>query len=312
MRQWFYAAFASFLILLGALPAQAADGEICTTVRLAEAGWLDVSLTSNVVAEVLQALGYTPDVRLFSLEIIFAGLENKDLDVFLGDWRPSVDPYSKPYIDRGTIERISLNLTGAKYTLAVPKYVADAGVKDFADLSKFGDKFNRMIYGIEPGSNESTLKMVAEGKFGLADWTVKESSEGGMMAQVDKTYRNQEWIVFQAWEPHPMNKQYDIVYLTGGDEVFGPNLGAATVNTITRKGYLDECPNAGKLLSNVKFELDFENAGMELISKNGLSAKDAAMQMIRENPQLILGWLSGVTTADGKDAKPALSAAFGY
>ncbi|MFX6601450.1 glycine betaine ABC transporter substrate-binding protein [Acinetobacter baumannii] len=33
-----------------------------------------------------------------------------------------------------------VNLEGAKYTLAVPKYAAEAGLKTFADIAKFKDK----------------------------------------------------------------------------------------------------------------------------------------------------------------------------
>jgi len=48
---------------------------------------------------------------------------------------------------------VRANLKGAKYTLAVPAYVAQAGVRDFNDLRSFSDRFNHKIFGIEPGNN---------------------------------------------------------------------------------------------------------------------------------------------------------------
>jgi len=33
-------------------------------------------------------------------------------------------------------------------------------------------------------------------------------------------------IVFLAWDPHPMNIQFELRYLAGGDSAFGPNYGA--------------------------------------------------------------------------------------
>ena len=35
-----------------------------------------------------------------------------------------------------------MNLEGAKYTLAVPTYVYEAGVKTFADIAAHADKFD--------------------------------------------------------------------------------------------------------------------------------------------------------------------------
>ncbi|MFH3844485.1 extracellular solute-binding protein, partial [Acinetobacter baumannii] len=37
---------------------------------------------------------------------------------------------------------------GAKYTLAVPQYVYDGGLRSFADIAKFSDKLGNKIYGI--------------------------------------------------------------------------------------------------------------------------------------------------------------------
>ena len=52
-----------------------------------------------------------------------------------------------------------------------------------------------------------------------------------------------------------MNTEFSIKYLTGGDDSFGPNYGGATVYTLTRAGYENNCPNVYKLLQNLKFDL---------------------------------------------------------
>ena len=51
-----------------------------------------------------------------------------------------------------------------------------------------------------------------------------------MLAQAARAEKSGEGIVFLGWEPHPMNKNLEMVYLTGGDDLFGPNLGGATVD----------------------------------------------------------------------------------
>ena len=67
------------------------------------------------------------------------------------------------------VESVRANLEGAKYTLAVPTYLADEGLKDFADIAKFKDQLDGKIYGIEPGNDGNRLihEMIDKNKFGL-------------------------------------------------------------------------------------------------------------------------------------------------
>ena len=69
-----------------------------------------------------------------------------------------------------------------------------------------------------------------------------------------------------------MNVNIEMEYLTDGDNVFGPNDGAATVLTNTRPGYVQECPNVGKFLSNLAFSVEAEDLMMSYILDDGMSA----------------------------------------
>ena len=137
--------------------AQAAEPEGCGTVRFSDVGWTDITSTTAVASVLLEALGYTPQTQLLSIPVTYQSMKNKDIDVYLGDWQPSMEADRKPFLEDKSIEVFGPNLKGAKYTFAVPTYVADAGVKDFADLKKFADKFGRKIYGIEPGNNGNRM-----------------------------------------------------------------------------------------------------------------------------------------------------------
>ena len=132
-----------------------------------------------------------------------------------------------------------------------------------------------------------------------------ESSETAMLTQVDKMTKSNEWIVFLAWEPHPMNINYKLTYLSGGDAEYGPNFGGATVRTVARKGYVGECPNVAKLLENLKFDLDYENNGMNAIMADGADPVDTAKGLIAKRPELLAHWLAGVKTRDGGDGLKA-------
>lgn len=292
------------VLLTGA--AKAAEPESCKTVRFADVGWTDITSTTAVASVVLEALGYTPQSQLLSIPVTYASMKNKDIDVYLGDWEPAMVVDRKPFLDDKSIEVVGTNLTGAKTTLAVNKEAADAGVKDFADLNKFADKFGHKIYGIEPGNNGNRmiLDMISANRFELSGWDLVESSEQGMLAEVARAAQNGQWVVFIGWEPHPMNTRFKIAYLSGGDDTFGPNYGGAEVMTNIRTGYSAECPNAAKFVSNLKFSLKMENEIMSAILQDGADPKDAALAWLKANPASVEPWLQGVTSVSGEPALP--------
>ena len=291
--------------------AQAADSEACKTVRFSDVGWTDITATTATATVVLKALGYEPVTQVLSVPVTYSSLKNKDIDVFLGNWMPTMEADIKPYREDGSVESIGANLEGAKYTLAVPKYTYEAGVKTFEDIAKFKDQLDGKIFGIEPGNdgNRLILDMIEKDTFGLKGFEVVESSEAGMMSAVAKAARKKEHLVFLGWEPHPMNANFDMAYLEGGDDVFGPNLGGATVHTNVRKGYVAECPNAGKFVSNLKFTLQMENEIMGAILNDGTDPEKAATNWLKANAGVMDAWLDGVTTFDGGDGMAAAKSA---
>jgi len=135
-----------------------------------------------------------------------------------------------------------------------------------------------------------------------------ESSEQGMLAQVAKASRKDKPVVFLGWAPHPMNSNFKVTYLTGGEEWFGSE---GDVYTNTRAGYVDECPNVGKFLQNLSFTLPMENEIMGAILDDGADPTEAATAWLKANPDAITGWLDGVTTLDGGDAQAAVNSALG-
>ncbi|MFO0514467.1 MAG: glycine betaine ABC transporter substrate-binding protein, partial [Rhodobacterales bacterium] len=234
-----------------------------------------------------------------------------DIDVFLGNWMPTMEGDIAPYRDAGTVEVVRTNLEGAKYTLATNAKGAELGIRDFADIAAQAEALDGKIYGIEAGNdgNRLIMDMVARDAFGLKGFEVVESSEQGMLAQVARADERGEPVVFMGWEPHPRNAQFRMSYLTGGDEFFGPNLGGATVATNTRAGYVAECPNTGKLLQNLSFTLAMENEIMGAILNDGIDPAEAAKAWLQANPAVVTPWLEGVTTKDGGDAAAAVAAA---
>jgi glycine betaine/proline transport system substrate-binding protein len=304
----------TFLALsLSAGAAFAAEPESCGTVRFADVGWSDIAATTGTASVILKALGYETDVKVLSVPVTYQSMANKDIDVFLGNWMPTMEADLKPFRDAKTVDVLDANLEGAKYTLTTNEAGAALGIKDFADIAKHKDALDNKIYGIEPGNdgNRLILGMIESDKFGLKGVELVESSEQGMLAQAAKLNADGKPIVFLGWEPHPMNANFKLTYLTGGDEVFGPNLGGATIYTNTRAGYVSECTNVGAFLKNLKFSLQMENEVMKLIIDGGEQPEAAATTWLKANPTAFEPWLKGVTTKDGGDAVGAVKSELG-
>jgi glycine betaine/proline transport system substrate-binding protein len=287
--------------------APARDAAACRDVRLADVGWTDVTATTALLSQVLGELGYRPHTLLLAVPVTFASMKAGNIDIFLGNWMPAQTRDRQPYVDDGSIEVVRTNLAGAKYTLAVPAYAYEAGLRDFADIQRFAGPLQGAIYGIEAGNdgNHHILDMISRNEYGLGAFRLVESSEQGMLAAVARAYAAREPIVFLAWDPHPMNLRFELRYLSGGDATFGPNYGGAAVLTLVRRGYLAACPNLGRLLQNLEFTAQEESQVMLGMLDRHETPETAAATWLGAHPQARAAWLRGVTTFSG--AAPQLS-----
>ncbi|CAH0123940.1 choline ABC transporter substrate-binding protein [Pseudomonas brassicacearum] len=279
----------------------------CETVKMADPGWSDIAATNAITGFLLDGMGYKAKVDTLAVPITFGGLKDGQVDVFLGNWMPAQQGFYDKFVANGDVTQLAKNLDGTEFTLAVPDYVWDAGVHNFADLNKFADKFDKKIYGIGSGApaNLSLKEIIKTNDFGMGEWKLVESSEQAMLAEVSRAVKKQKFVTFLGWTPHPMNVQLKMHYLKGGEKYFGDT---GSVYTLTRKGYAQACPNVGKLLTNLSFTQDMENSIMAEVVNNKVSNADAAKAWIKANPAVLDKWLDGVKTLDGKDALAAVKA----
>lgn len=291
-----------------ALADGAADAS-CQNLKIAEAGWADINATTAVTTIVAEGLGYEVSSPIISVPIAFASVSKGKVDAFLGYWSPTMDAIAEPFVKNKTvIVPEKANLEGAKYTLAVPAYAYEAGLKSFADIAKFKKELNGQIYGVEAGNDGNILieKMINENLFDLGDFKLRESSEAAMLSQVSKAVKANKPIVFLGWEPHPMNRQINMKYLEGGDEIFGPNYGSAKVYTIISSDFQKRCPVEAKLISQIRFTVDMENELMSEILENKVPAKVAAKAYLQKHPELLNTWLVGINSRNGDNGVKAV------
>jgi glycine betaine/proline transport system substrate-binding protein len=144
-----------------------------------------------------------------------------------------------------------------------------------------------------------------QNKFDLGTFEIVESSEQGMLAQVARADAAGKPVVFLGWEPHPMNSQFKLTYLAGGDEIFGPDLRRRARRYQCAQGYVTECPNLGKFLQNLEFTLPMENEVMGLILNDGDQPDGRGQEMAEGQSRCghaVAGWRDH--QADGGDAMP--------
>lgn len=277
-----------------------ADDAACKQVRMADVGWSDVTATTAVMSVLLQDLGYQPKTTLLSVPVTYSSMQHGDIDLFLGNWMPAQTSNLAPYLKDGSIEIITTNLTGAKYTLAVPDYVFAQGLHDFADIANYAKALDGKIYGIEPGNdgNRHILELISHNHMHLGAFKLVESSEQGMLAEVERAVAHHRMIVFLAWAPHPMNRHFDIRYLTGGDQSFGPDYGSAFVRTLMRPNIASQCPNLKKLASQVQFSVADESELMDNIAASSQPPEVVARAWLNQHPERRAQWLYGIASLD--------------
>ncbi|MEG8098701.1 glycine/betaine ABC transporter substrate-binding protein [Candidatus Liberibacter brunswickensis] len=278
------------------------DSDSCLSVRFADTGWTDIAATTAITSVVLEdILGYNANIKLLSMPVIFRSLKNKDMDIFMGYWYPSHKNSINPYLKEESIQIVSENLQGAKYMLAVNDAGFSIGIKSYQDIVKYKKELGAKIYGIDPGNNgnQRILDMIKNDKFSLKDFRLIEASEQATFSQIRRDQRNNIPAVFLSWEPHPINLDLNIHYLLGGEDITG--FGKASVYTVVRSGYLNNCPNVGRLLKNIKFSVALENEMMKLILNDRQDPKFVGRKILRANPDLLKDWLVGVTRFNGQD-----------
>jgi glycine betaine/proline transport system substrate-binding protein len=239
------ALFAGVATLAVPVAAVAGDPASCKAVRFADVGWTDITATTRS-PRILAGPATSRPARCSRCRWP-TPVKSKDIDVFLGNWMPTMEADIKPYLDDKSVEDIRVNLEGAKFTLAVPSYTYDEGLKSFQDIAKFKDKLGNKIYGTEAGNdgNRLILDMIANNTFDAG--RSSRIDEQGMLAQVARATSRQQPIVFLGWEPHPMNASFPCAISAAATSVWPQHGGARFTNV---RAATSPNANAGKLVAN--------------------------------------------------------------
>ncbi|MFD2191704.1 ABC transporter substrate-binding protein [Pistricoccus aurantiacus] len=289
---------------LALLPLAAQAEDEASQVNFVVPPWPGVTVKTEIVAQLIEELGYQANRLDLSSTVGYSTLQSGDSDVFLGGWLPAQQKIYDAAMKSDAIVDLGNNVEGARMGFAVPGYVHDAGITSAAQLNEpeNRERFDGEFYSIESGStvSESIHDAADADIYGLGDWNIRESSTAGMLAEVDAAYRDQRWIVFYGWTPHWMAPKYDMVILDDPESVYGRENGKSDIRTVVRRDFSEANPNLTKFLGQVVFSAEEQSQFIDEFSQQGKDLEDVAEQWIESHPERVQAFLDGVTTRDGE------------
>ncbi|TIH13565.1 glycine/betaine ABC transporter substrate-binding protein [Marinifilum sp. JC120] len=307
MKSWIIK-IALLLCIVVFIPATASAGD---KIKFGVPPWPGVTVKSNVVVQLLSAMGYESEMLEVGPPIIYKSMTQNDMDVFLAGWTPQQNPMLDPLVEKGQAVKVRTNLSDALIGMCVSKQAWDGGVRSVDDLNKHAAKFDKTIYDIEPGSGMHTAVegMIKNNIGQLKEWEHVGTTTPVMLAEAQSRIKSNKWVVFGCWKPHWMTVQMDIRFLEGvpGTEDL---ISSCDVYTVTRAGFAKEYPQIQKMLENFTVSAQTQSEWINDHGYKNQEAADVASNWIANNLTVVKKWLANVKTADGNDAFEAVKAKY--
>lgn len=280
-------------------------------IRFATPPWPGVTVKTEVVCQISESLGYETEQLQVGPPIIYKGMPQGDVDVYLAAWVPAQNDMLNPVLEEGSVEILGTNLDEAIISLCVPTKTWEEGVRSVADLDKYADKFDHTIYNIEAGSGMHTAvdEMIKANADGLGDWEQVASTTPIMLGQARDKMRQNEAVVFGCWKPHWMDVLMDIKFLEGTENTT-KLVSQSKVHTIANADFDTRYPQLAKFLSQLYVTAETQSMWIHDYGYKEEDPADVARRWITDNQDIVAKWLEGVKTPDGRDATEVVAAAF--
>ncbi|WP_134323982.1 glycine betaine ABC transporter substrate-binding protein [Cumulibacter soli] len=261
-------------------PSEDADQEVS---MIAFNGWDESFATTYLLANVLEADGYTVDIQALDAGPGFTTLAAGEADLLTDVWLPvtHADYVSK---DEENFESLGCWYDSATLNIAVN---ADSPAQTIGDLKDMADEYNNELVGIEAGAGETQLveSTVIPG-YGLEDLNFTTSSTSAMLAAIQNAENNGTNVAVTLWHPHWAYTAHDLRDLEDPDGLMG---GAEFIYTFAADGFGEDHPYVAQLVKN--FTLDDDQLGeIEDLMVNKYDNKQpekAVAEWLEANPDYI-------------------------
>lgn len=252
------------------------------TVTLSYVEWDTEVASTNVVAQVLEDMGYSVKMTPLDNSVNWEAVAKGESDASTAVWLPvthkaQYDKFKKQ------IDYLGPSLSkAAKLGIVVPSYMDVDSIEDLKDQVP-----KKEIIGIEPGAGVVAAAQKTQKAYpNLSDWKVTPTSSGAMTSQLGSAIKKKEPIVITGWSPHWMFQRYDLKYLKDPKGTMGS---AESIGTMARKGLKKDKPEVYKVLDKFNWtSKDMEEVMLAI--ENGKDPKAAAKDWIEKNQDKVDSW----------------------
>ena len=270
-----------------AMPESPRNGR---TIRIGWTAWADAEVVTTLVERLLERrLGYKVDRVMADIGIQYQAVADGDLDIMLMAWLPMTHRnYWAKVRDR--VVNLGPIYTG-RLGWVVPDYIPSSRLNSIADLkrSNVAKKIDGRIQGIDPGSGLMQASEKAMKAYALDDLKLVSASGAAMTAVLDRAYRQKEWAVVTAWQPHWIFARYHLRFLQDPKAILG---GEERIHAIARQGFGKDFPSEVTAFFTRLYLPDDELAAILLDTQN-MSIEEAVERYISKHPKRIDYWLTG-------------------
>ncbi|EEG76733.1 glycine betaine ABC transporter substrate-binding protein [Dethiobacter alkaliphilus] len=252
------------------------------SVTLGYVEWDSEIASTNVVATVLEDLGYDVELMSLSPAVMYTSLGEGDYDGMVAAWLPTTHGDYFAEIEDSVVD-LGANLVGTRIGLVVPEYV---DIDSIEELNENADMFDGQIVGIEPGAGLQQATEVVVEEYGLDNIELLQGSGATMAASLAEAVEHNEPIVVTGWTPHWKFARWDLKYLEDPLNIYG---GDEYVHTLVRQNLEEDMPEVYSVLDNFNWTPDDMSEVMVLI-EDGMNPAEAARQWVDENQDKVSEW----------------------
>jgi len=261
------------LILSGCAQGDEQGGDVTLTFGVTP--WTSTVPPTYVAKTLLEDMGYTVKLQNAEAGVVYAGLANGDIDIFMDAWLPDMH---KNYMEKysGKIDDTAVSYKEGELGWVVPQYMSE--INSIDDLKGKEDLFNHKLYGIEEGAGMTMTSREMIEAYDL-DLEYVASGETAMLAQAKREIDAGNPVLFLGWRPHSMFAKWDLKVLPGSKGYFK----TSEVHVITTAGLKDRAPEAYEFLKNWSMPVkDIEQMILEM-DTNDADPTELAKEWIANN-----------------------------
>lgn len=247
-------------------------------ISIGYVNWSEGIAMSYLAKVMLESKGYEVELLNADIAPIFVSMAAGKVDVFMDAWLPATHAdYMKLYGDR--LETLGVSYRNAKMGLVVPSYVT---IDTIEELNGHKEAFKNEIIGIDIGAGlmNETERVIRDYPI---DMTLKPSSGSTMVAFLQKSIENKEWIVVTGWTPHWMFSRYDLKFLEDPKHEYGD---AEHIEIMATKGFSEKDPYAAAFFKNFALDNAQLSGLMDMVEGAPMHEEEAAKVWLSKHPEV--------------------------